>query len=105
MSKQYRQGDVFMQEVSEKIDSSKLVPIQAKGNRHILAEGEVTGHNHSVDCQTTGLFDYLGKTVMVVDETTFIEHQEHAPIEVSPGTYWVVRQREYTPQAIQRVLD
>jgi len=99
-----RQGDVLLIPVSG-LDLSRANRIQPVHGRFVLADGEVTGHSHTVDCQTSGLFDLLGKTVLVVDETTVLTHQEHGPIEIAPGSYWVVRQREYTPQAIRRVAD
>jgi hypothetical protein len=87
------------------VDLSQAKRIAPVSGRLILAEGEATGHHHSVDCQTAGLFDLTGKTVLVVDSPTVLTHQEHGPIEVAPGTYWVMIQREYSPEAIRRVID
>lgn len=99
----FRQGDVLLIPCNVSMDGAK--EIKPRNGRLILAEGEATGHHHSVDYQTAGLFDFSGKTVMVVTEPTTLTHQEHGAIEVMPGQYWVVRQREYTPQAIRRVMD
>ena len=98
-----RQGDVLLTMCSK--FPSKAKRIEPINGRNILAYGEVTGHNHSVDCAISELFSIDGKSVLVVNESTVIEHQEHAAIEVTPGTYWVVHQREYTPQEIVRVRD
>lgn len=98
-----RQGDVLI--VPCKVDLKRSKKIAPRKGRLILAEGEATGHHHSVDCKSAGLFDLTGKTVLVVSETTQIIHQEHGAIEIAPGQYWVVRQREYAPEAIRRVLD
>ncbi len=98
-----RQGDVMLIPCQTSMDGAKA--IKPRNGRLILAEGEATGHHHSVDCKTAGLFDLLGKTVLVVDTPTRIEHQEHGAIEIAPGQYWVVRQREYSPQEIRRVMD
>ena len=78
--------------------------VKPENGRTILAYGEVTGHHHSLDAQVATLFGG-DMPVLVVREVTTMDHQEHAEIEVQPGTYWVVRQREYTPQAIVRVQD
>jgi hypothetical protein len=32
-------------------------------------------------------------------------HEEHQPITLEPGIYRVWQQREYTPEAIRRVVD
>lgn len=101
--KMVRQGDVLL--VPCEINMDGAVKVKPRNGRLILAEGEATGHHHSVDCKTSGLFELCGKTVMVVSEPTMLAHQEHGEIEVAPGKYWVVRQREYTPQAIRRVMD
>ena len=34
-----------------------------------------------------------------------LEHQEHTALVLDPGDYQVVRQREYSPDAIRRVED
>lgn len=104
MQKQIRQGDVYLRPAGDfKLDGAKVIaPVNG---RFILAEGEATGHHHSVTAETCGLFDMVGKTVLVVNETTQLTHQEHGTIEVAPGMYFVVRQREYAPEAPRRVMD
>ena len=96
----YRQGDVL------------LVPAQQQQgnavknvNRVVLAYGEATGHHHSMPAATTQMVDVDGRTAIYVSEPTPLTHQEHSTIEVSPGWYWVVIQREYTPEVIRNVRD
>ena len=103
MDKHYRQGDVLVIPISGK--TPKGAAVAPKHGRLILAEGEATGHHHSVPASAAQLFAVDERMVLVVAEPTRIEHQEHAAIEIAPGDYWVVRQREYTPQAIRRVMD
>lgn len=102
----YRQGDVLLIPTSG-IDLTAGKPIQPIFGRYILAEGEATGHHHSIGADVCdGLFDLAGKTVLVVDQpAAMLTHQEHGAIAIAPGQYWVVRQREYTPQEIRRVMD
>ena len=38
-------------------------------------------------------------------EPVRLVHEQHAAIVLGPGVYEVVRQREYTPEAIRRVVD
>ena len=99
--KQIRQGDVYLVRTNTQPAGAKVKP---KRGRLILAEGEATGHHHSVDSAVCDLFGG-DKPVLVVRENTTLTHQEHGTIEIEPGTYWVVRQREYTPEAIRRVQD
>ena len=93
-----RQGDVLLVKTNKKPEGVATAP---RNGRIILAEGEATGHHHSVDAQVCELFGDL----LVVREATPLTHQEHGLIEIQPGTWWVVRQREYTPQEIRRVQD
>lgn len=103
MTGMLRQGDVLLVPCNVSMDGAK--EIQPRNGRLILAEGEATGHHHRVDSRTAGLFNLAGKVVMVVNKPTVLTHQEHGAINVAPGQYWVVGQREYTPKAIRRVMD
>jgi hypothetical protein len=100
---QIRQGDVLISKCNKIPDG--MTPVQPKAGRLILAEGEATGHHHSVDCMAAQLFAKGNQMVMIVGEPTTIQHQEHGAIEIAPGQYWVTRQREYTPAEIVRVRD
>jgi hypothetical protein len=97
---QIRQGDVFLVR-DDKAKHTGLKAVKPNGGRLILAEGEATGHHHSVDASVATLF---GGKVLVVREPTTLDHQEHAAVEVAPGTYWVVRQRMYA-KTVRRVQD
>jgi len=100
---QIRQGDVFLKPTE--LPEGKGKKIRSQRGRLILARGEATGHHHSVSANVAELFDFGGRTVLVVKEPTTLDHQEHAQIEVQPGIYWVVIQREYHPEEIRRVQD
>ena len=102
----YRQGDVLLVRAGSGIDLSQAKRRKARNRRVVLALGEVTGHSHTMTAERTKLYDLFdGREVVVVDEPDTLTHQEHAGIEVAPGTYFVVHQVEYTPKAIVRVLD
>ena len=79
-------------------------PEPVEGGRTILARGETTGHYHSIDARLGRLYRFrpddmpsgLSIGLLVIDEDgARLEHQEHAPIALDPGTYEVRRQREY----------
>lgn len=101
MGKQYRHGDVLMEEVNALPKDREKLP------HTILAHGEATGHCHRIkesseaDLYTTNTGLYLhvhGPSVSVV-------HEEHATITLSSGFYRIWRQREYSPKAIHVVRD
>lgn len=92
--KQARQGDVLLTRASAPISLAGARRVQPINGRLILAYGEQTGHNHSVDADFSNLFALPdGRTVLVAEEDTVLEHQEHDPIGVPPGTYEVNLQK------------
>lgn len=90
-----RQGDVLLQRVSQKPEQT--TPITPEAGRLILARGEATGHHHSVSAAVATLnLDEGGVMFLTVEELTEMRHQEHAPIELEPGTYKITIQREWS---------
>ena len=113
-----RQGDVSLWTISGQ-HPKQMALRQLDGERVILARGEATGHHHSfggsvelyeaepgkpftVETPDGTLVDALFARVLEPDT---LEHQEHGPINVLPGDYWVIMPREYTPQAIRSSSD
>jgi hypothetical protein len=97
----WRHGDVFIAQVP-------AIPPDARSLPHcILAEGELTGHSHRVEGAGVAELYELGEEryLRIVAESAPVVHQEHRTITLPQGTYRVWGQREYTPQAIVRVLD
>lgn len=98
-----RQGDVLLIPVRS---IPRSATAQKTKGRIVLAHGEVTGHAHTVDAhQATLSIAEGGVTYLTVEQLTEVQHQEHAPVTLQPGKYKVVRQREYTPEAIRNVAD
>ena len=101
-NKQYRQGDVLV------IPVDKIPDGLVKTKQVRLANGEVTGHHHSILDDTTigygatedGLTEYFEVT-----EETELTHQEHAAIVHVPNKYRSVIQTEYTPSGLRSVQD
>lgn len=98
----YRQGDVLIRRIG-KVPSGPRKP-QQDG---CLAYGEVTGHAHRVsDLQEAELFHVGdGMYLSVGENGVSIQHEEHSTINLPPGNYEIVRQREYSPEAIRNVAD
>ncbi len=73
----------------------------------VLAYGEVTGHKHVVmpDTEETVIVygeNGGGKFMEISGGTATVRHEEHAPITLPSGKYFVHIQREYDPEAYRR---
>jgi hypothetical protein len=99
--KMYRQGDLLFKEV-------KCIPEGGKVRKsgHIL-EGEVTGHVHRVaELEQAEVLEVgEGLFVSVSENGVSVIHEDHKTVELPPGNYEVVRQREYSPEEIRNVQD
>lgn len=110
MQQQFRQGDVALIPIaplSEKKRKQGTVVPRDKG-RVVLAYGEVTGHAHAIVAPGVTQVEFTdGERVLTIDPVSeaLLLHEEHATIALPPGDYKVVRQREYTPEAIRNVAD
>jgi hypothetical protein len=94
----YRQGDLLFSAIPELPED--LIERTSK----VIAQGEATGHSH---CLLEGrvLEDRQGILFLEVMYTTQIIHQEHSALDLPAGFYRIIRQREYTPEAVREVAD
>jgi len=94
-----RQGDLLIIQVAEIPQGSRRKKDQ------ILAEGEITGHLHAL--QGAEVYEKAGSLYFQVpfSSTSILTHPEHEPLIFTPGTYKVVRQREYQPAGWRYVSD
>ena len=110
----FAQGDLLFERVNDICPSGSIVDAQPDGAT-VLAEGEATGHRHAIHDQVTMFRDdalardipddlYVGH-VRVPRGFARVEHEEHAPITLSEGTYRVRRQRELEPASARIVAD
>lgn len=101
----FRQGDVLL----KRIDSipQGLKRVASENGRVVLAHGEATGHHHSFedDAGVALLEGDGGDRFLDAQQDASLEHQEHGAIAVPAGSYEVVIQREYHPEAIRNVAD
>ena len=112
----YRQGDLLFRRLKRKPwDAGKL----KKGK--IILEGEATGHAHKLDDDSDAeLYDWLevrsfsdigprriksNRCHLRIVSRSKIVHDEHAPVELDPGWYEIVRQREFDGKDIRVVTD
>jgi hypothetical protein len=106
-----RQGDVLLVPTTKK-PSARAQRVTDKG-RVILAYGEVTGHAHEVvgvdnvdNVPPMELFrEPDGRRLLVISKPAALRHEEHGAIDLAVGGYEVIRQREYSPEAIRNVAD
>jgi len=95
----YRQGDLLF----VRQDVRPAVDLTARQSDVIVA-GEATGHAHRLTA---------GAVLEAPDGTLYLDlpsranvvHEEHHAITLDAGLWLVVRQREYSPEAIRTVLD
>ena len=100
----YRHGDVLLMKAELPEGSTE----QVRSKRVVLAEGEATGHSHDVITKEMPAITFLapdGEMYLELQEDAQLVHQEHAIIDLPVGMWWVIHQREYTPERLQRVRD
>lgn len=96
----FRQGDVLLLAVDALPEQAQP---ESRSGRIVLAEGEVTGHAHAVEERDARTFTHEGQRYLLTRSKAQLIHEEHAPIEVPPGAYRVVIQREYEPDPVRSV--
>jgi hypothetical protein len=103
----YRQGDVLIAPIGSL--PTGLEKVARENGRAVLAHGEVIGHAHAIKDKRATLFrdPELAAMFLTVtgDEPVALEHDEHSTIDLPPGPYRVIRQREYSLEEIHRVAD
>ena len=91
-----RQGDVLVMPVESIPEDARPEP--QEDGAVVLAWGEVTGHKHQIAADAGA--ELLSVTeserfLRIVGSTAVLSHEEHGSIAIAPGTYRVVRQREW----------
>lgn len=110
-----RQGDVMLVRVNGLPDGVREVARDQHG-RFVLAEGELHGHAHAIreknvcawrmaDSDEIDFVQVSGGGASLNHEYASGQKAEHEPIVMDEGVYRVVRQREYSPERIVRVVD
>jgi hypothetical protein len=94
----HRQGDVLFVKVAD------LPAALVERKSDVLVEGEATGHAHRL---TAGQVWQTREGLLFLSAVagSKIVHEEHAALELEPGYWQVIRQREYSPEVIRWVRD
>ena|SRR3990167_2652511 len=105
----YRQGDVLIVAIEKHVMPREGEPVARENGRLVLAHGEATGHAHVIKDGRAALFrdQKLAAIFMHIsgDGPVALEHDEHETVRIPPGDYQIIRQREYSPEAIRNVAD
>jgi hypothetical protein len=103
----FRQGDVLI--VAIAAIPAGVTALQRENGGVVLAHGEATGHAHAIKGPHVRLFRDPEPPALFLrvsgNAPVALEHQEHDTIHIPPGDYHVIRQREYSPEAIRNVAD
>lgn len=107
MKKIYRHGDIILKEIENLPKNLKSV---SKESQFVLAEGETTGHKHTLVAkpQTMEILqDKKGRFYLKFSDVVELTHQEHKTIFIQPGIYEVGNEREYDYflEEIRKVVD
>lgn len=106
-NKAYRHGDVLIYPAGEVlVDPTQECPREQGGV--VLAEGEATGHRHFLSGDAR-LFELTGdrgvRLCRVGGGGATLRHEEHGPINLPAGDYFVSIKRQYAPEGWEPVQD
>lgn len=94
-----RQGDVMLVPVQE-VRGQRIKPVE---KRYTVAEGEQTGHQHSIRA-TAKIEAFLSRDGMFLSGSGVMEHDEHTSQEID-GNYQVVLQRRASDHRVLPSAD
>tara|TARA_B100000586_G_scaffold135127_1_gene97780 strand:+ start:126 stop:473 length:348 start_codon:yes stop_codon:yes gene_type:complete len=94
----YRHGDLLIKQIDH-------IPLSAQRlSTSIIAEGEVTGHNHKLYGSHQVYGTHSSQNWRIIEPTYFqakeeisLKHQEHNTLKISKGNYVILHEREYNP--------
>lgn len=104
------QGDVLFLRVGTLPEGlTRAVP---SGDNHVVVAHSETGHHHFLEA-VPGVRHYISSdpltAYLTLEETSDVIHARpfhtHETLQLEPGVWKVIRQREYTPSGYQRVED
>lgn len=104
--KQIQQGDVIILKI-DKLPDGESQRVKPGPRGHVLADGEVTGHAHTVPTHHATMTRIGAALYLTVKAPTTVTHEEHHAIDLEPGVYQIGRVREwdYLAQMARPVAD
>ena len=100
MKKPYRHGDVLLVPVAS-------IPFEAiEQPSLVLVLGEQTGHAHAITEGAAKHFKYDEKQYLkVIKRIAKIDHEDHGPGWIEPGTYEIKIRQEWQEDGWMKVVD
>ena len=89
----YQQGDVLIEKIETIPENTKEV--NRTNGQLVLAEGEATGHLHSVKNDGVTMFKDDKEVFLTALNEFTVTHQEHKHITLPSGKYRVRKVKEY----------
>ena len=99
------QGDVYLVKTRKPATLKKL---ERTARGIVLAEGEATGHAHTIASLDAVLFEGKNKELYLeAAKEVQLEHQEHTTLTIPSGTYkiGIVREHDYFTEEARKVVD
>ena len=99
--KLFRHGDLLIRKVSSIPKTAILT------STNIIAEGEITGHNHQI-VGSHQVFETLDKQLYFqAEDHVLIKHPDHNTLDIPAGQYIIEHQRRYNPfeDVKEKVVD
>lgn len=104
---QLQQGDVLILKVDDM--PKGLKPVQASARGFVIAEGEVTGHAHTLaaDAVEAMFVDDAGVIYAQLKKQVDLVHEEHGPVTLDPGIYRFggVQEFDHFKEEARQVVD
>ncbi len=102
---QIQHGDVLLKKVTRLPKGCEQV--KARNGRLVIAEGEATGHSHTIVADRAILYELKGELYVEVLEPVTIEHQEHKALPIPEGIYQIgrVKEHDYIADMERQVRD
>ena len=103
----FQQGDVVITKI-EALPSG-LKPKHAAARGFVIAEGEVTGHAHTIatDAVEAMFTDQAGVIYAQLKKQVDLLHEEHHPVTLPPGLYRFggVQEYDHFTEEARQVVD
>lgn len=109
MNRQYRQGDVFIEEIDEIPAAATVVP--RENGTVVLAYGEATGHAHAIRGEGAQQLVLGDRRFLALAQPEVLFHEEHhrpdrgKVVELPARRHEITRQEEYIEGELRQVAD
>ena len=102
---QIQQGDVVLTRVTAK---ERGTPIAPRNGKLILADGEATGHCHTIgETEDAELIRVGERMILRLSKAATVTHQEHKPVKIPVGIWEIgrIQEYDYLKQMSRPVID